>query len=73
MPGFGVDPGSGVMVTGSYAVKAGQTQVLLQDAVGREILLGVEPRRRGAAATGWVQSGELHKGGCQAMVSGWQG
>ena len=47
--GFSVDPGSAVMVTGSYAVKTVQTQVLLQGAVGRGIWLGVELRTIGGS------------------------
>ena len=44
---FSADPGSAVMVAGSYTVKAVQTQVMLQGSAGREIWLGVDLRRGG--------------------------
>ena len=44
-----------------YVVRAVQTQVVLQGAVGREMWLEVDFRRGGAAITGWMQSGELQR------------
>ena len=51
MPGFSADPGSAVMVAGSYVSRAVQTQVVLQGVAGEEIWLGVDLQRGGANIT----------------------
>ena len=49
MPGLSVDPGSGVVVTGSYVVGAVQAQVVLQGAVGRRACMVGGRSSQGAA------------------------
>ena len=63
MPGFGVDPGGGVLVAGRYTMGAIQSQVILQGPAGREIWLAVDMRRGkgGEKVTGWMQSSELQR------------
>ena len=51
MLGFSADPGSAVMVAGSYTVEAVQAQVILQRYAGREIWLGADLRKGGANIT----------------------
>ena len=42
-----MDPGGAMLVAGWYTVEAVQSQVVLQDPVGREIWLGVDAKGEG--------------------------
>ena len=50
-----------MLIAGNFVVRAVQTQVVLQGTAGKEVWLGVDLHRRGAAITGWMQSGELQR------------
>ena len=73
MPGFNADPGSAVVVAGSYVVRAVQTQVVPQGVAGRGIIMaGSRSSVEGVASTQAPQAGckvASCKGGWQVTVN----
>ena len=63
LPGFSADPGSAVLVAGSYTVEAVQTQVAIccRDLLVGKFGWGLVFAGGGEKITGWMQSCELQR------------